>query len=103
MPTVPAASPGPPPPLPAASPAAPAAAPSLAAPAAQAPPSVTLRALDTLWFQVGGTVCNLACRHCFISCSPTNHTHEMMRLAEVRAHLAEAAELGVKEIYFTGG
>jgi uncharacterized Fe-S cluster-containing radical SAM superfamily protein len=66
-------------------------------------PSVTLRALDTLWFQVGGTVCNLACRHCFISCSPTNHTHEMMRLAQVRAQLAEAAELGVKEIYFTGG
>jgi uncharacterized Fe-S cluster-containing radical SAM superfamily protein len=74
-----------------------------ALPTSPSAPEVTLRALDTLWFQVGGTVCNLACRHCFISCSPTNHTHEMMRLGQVRAHLAEAAELGVKEIYFTGG
>jgi AdoMet-dependent heme synthase len=48
-------------------------------------------------------VCNLACTHCFISCSPTNHTHEMMRLAQVRGYLREAAELGVKEFYFTGG
>ncbi len=66
-------------------------------------PRVELRSLDTLWFQVGGTVCNLACTHCFVSCSPTNHTHEMMGLAEVRRFLAEAAELGVREYYFTGG
>jgi MoaA/NifB/PqqE/SkfB family radical SAM enzyme len=66
-------------------------------------PQVELRSLDTLWFQVGGTVCNLACTHCFISCSPTNHTHEMLTLAEVEGHLAEAVELGVKEYYFTGG
>ncbi|HTQ78667.1 MAG TPA: radical SAM protein [Thermoanaerobaculia bacterium] len=64
---------------------------------------MALRSLDTLWFQVGGTVCNLACTHCFISCSPTNHTHEMMSLAEVEAYLAEAATLGVREFYFTGG
>jgi uncharacterized Fe-S cluster-containing radical SAM superfamily protein len=69
----------------------------------EAPPRAALRSLDTLWFQVGGTVCNLACTHCFISCSPTNHTHEMMRLAQVRDYLREAAELGVKELYFTGG
>jgi len=66
-------------------------------------PLVELRALDTLWFQVGGTVCNLACTHCFVSCSPTNHTHEMMTLAEVERTLAEAAALGVREYYFTGG
>ena len=36
------------------------------------------KSLDTLWFQVGGTVCNLACTHCFVSCSPTNHTHEVL-------------------------
>ena len=66
-------------------------------------PRVALRALDTLWFQVGGTVCNLACTHCLVSCSPTNHTHEMMSLAEIRPYLDEAARLGVKEYYFTGG
>src|SRR5436853_7720218 len=56
-------------------------------------PKVELRSLDTLWFQVGGTVCNLACTHCFISCSPTNHTHEMMPLAEVERYLEEAMAL----------
>lgn len=62
-----------------------------------------MKSLDTLWFQVGGTVCNLTCTHCFVSCSPTNHTHEFMTLAEVRRYLDEAARLGVREHYFTGG
>ena len=66
-------------------------------------PEVALKSLDTLWFQVGGTVCNLACTHCFVSCSPTNHTHELLTLAEVRRYLEEAARLGVREYYFTGG
>jgi len=72
-------------------------------PADEAPPRVALGSLDTLWLQVGGTVCNLACTHCFISCSPTNHTHEMMGLAAVERYLEEAAALGVREYYFTGG
>jgi MoaA/NifB/PqqE/SkfB family radical SAM enzyme len=66
-------------------------------------PEIALKSLDTLWFQVGGTVCNLACTHCFVSCSPTNHTHEALGLAEVERYLAEAARLGVREYYFTGG
>ena len=66
-------------------------------------PRVELRSLDTLWFQVAGTVCNLACTHCFVSCSPTNHTHEMMTLADVGRYLEEGARLGVREVYFTGG
>jgi AdoMet-dependent heme synthase len=66
-------------------------------------PRVELISLDTLWFQVGGTVCNLACTHCFISCSPTNHTHEFMPLDQVKTYLDEAARLGVREYYFTGG
>ena len=71
--------------------------------AAPESPRVQLRSLDTLWFQVAGTVCNLACSHCFISCSPTNRTHEHMTLAQVESYLAEAIQLGVKEYYFTGG
>ncbi len=66
-------------------------------------PRVSLKSLDTLWFQVGGTICNLACTHCFVSCSPTNHTHELMSLAEVGRYLDEAVRLGVREYYFTGG
>jgi MoaA/NifB/PqqE/SkfB family radical SAM enzyme len=71
--------------------------------AGDSPPRIALRSLDTLWFQVAGTLCNLACTHCFISCSPTNHTHEMLSLEDVRRTLAEAVGLGVKEYYFTGG
>jgi AdoMet-dependent heme synthase len=66
-------------------------------------PRVELTSLDTLWLQVGGTVCNLACTHCFVSCSPTNHTHEFMSLSEVKRYLDEAVRLGVREYYFTGG
>ncbi len=66
-------------------------------------PSAPLKALDTVWFQVAGTLCNLTCTHCFISCSPTNDAHWMMSLDEVRRHLADAERLGVKEYYLTGG
>lgn len=66
-------------------------------------PHVPLTSLDTLWLQVAGTLCNIACTHCFISCSPSNHAHEMMSLADVEARLAEAHRLGVREYYFTGG
>ena len=66
-------------------------------------PDVHLRALDTLWFQVAGTICNIECTHCFISCSPKNHSHEMLSLGDVERSLAEARELGVREYYFTGG
>jgi len=69
----------------------------------QAFPAAPLLALDTLWLQVAGTLCNLQCTHCFISCSPTNTTHGMMSLAQVQAHLVDASDLGVREYYFTGG
>lgn len=77
---------------------------SHAAPAAdQSYPHVPSNSLDTLWFQVAGTLCNLQCTHCFISCSPSNHSHGMLTLADVRRRLAEAIPLGVREYYFTGG
>jgi AdoMet-dependent heme synthase len=66
-------------------------------------PSVPFIAFDTLWFHVAGSLCNLQCTHCFVSASPTNHSHEMLSLETVRRHLAEAERLGVKEYYFTGG
>lgn len=66
-------------------------------------PLIELAALDELWFQVAGTVCNLACTHCFISCSPHNHSFGFLSLAEVERRLVESAEWGVKEYYFTGG
>ncbi|MXV94805.1 MAG: radical SAM protein [Gemmatimonadetes bacterium] len=66
-------------------------------------PSVPLAALDQLWFQVSGTVCNLRCRHCFISCSPDNHSFWFMTREMVRSALEESAGMDVKEYYFTGG
>lgn len=66
-------------------------------------PFVPLTALDTLWFQVAGTLCNIECTHCFISSSPRNQSHGMLSLADVESRLAEARALGVREYYFTGG
>jgi AdoMet-dependent heme synthase len=66
-------------------------------------PKVLLAHLDQLWFQVAGTLCNLTCHHCFISCSPHNHSFGFLSLDRVRAALDESVALGVKEYYFTGG
>ena len=66
-------------------------------------PLVPFLSLDTVWFQVAGTICNLRCTHCFISCSPDNHSHGMMTLEEIRPRLEEAVRLGARDYYFTGG
>ncbi|MFQ5652000.1 MAG: radical SAM protein [bacterium] len=62
-----------------------------------------LYSLDALWFQVGGTICNLWCTHCFISCSPENHKFGFMARETVKTFLDESRKIGVKEYYFTGG
>lgn len=62
-----------------------------------------IRHLDALWFQVAGTLCNLTCQHCFISCSPHNRSVPMLDHDSVQKYLQEAQDLGVKEFYFTGG
>src|SRR5947209_2862401 len=66
-------------------------------------PAVPLRHLDDLWFQVAGTLCNLTCAHCFISCSPHNRRFGFLDRDTVHRFLQESVPLGVKEYYFTGG
>ena len=66
-------------------------------------PEVPLKNLETLWLQVGGTLCNLECTHCFISCGPKNDTIPMMTLPQVKERLQESKKLGVKDYYITGG
>ena len=66
-------------------------------------PEVPLKKLETLWLQVGGTLCNLECKHCFISCSPKNSTIAMMTLEQVKERLHESQKIGVKDYYITGG
>jgi MoaA/NifB/PqqE/SkfB family radical SAM enzyme len=59
--------------------------------------------LDTLWLQVTGTRCNIACRHCFISCGPKVERHAVMTRAQVEQALEDAARVGCRATYFTGG
>ena len=66
-------------------------------------PELGVSHLDHVWFQVAGTLCNLTCHHCFISCSPKNHNFGQLTLDEVKIRLEESVSLGVKEYYFTGG
>ena len=69
----------------------------------QEPPWIELKSLDELWFQVSGTLCNLECTHCFISCSPHNDKFGYLSLDRVERFLEESVARGVKEYYFTGG
>lgn len=66
-------------------------------------PTVALERLDHLWFQVAGTLCNLTCSHCFISCSPKNDSFGFLGLDTVLRALEDSKRYGVKEYYFTGG
>jgi len=66
--------------------------------------SVKMEGLKTLWFNTG-TLCNLACKSCYIESSPRNDALVYISLEEVRAYLDEIAELAMPtdEIAFTGG
>jgi sulfatase maturation enzyme AslB (radical SAM superfamily) len=66
-------------------------------------PELPFRWLETLWVQVTGTLCNIACRHCFISCGPRADRIPMMSMEQVRSAVEEGVALGMKEVYFTGG
>jgi MoaA/NifB/PqqE/SkfB family radical SAM enzyme len=66
-------------------------------------PLVPFRWLDALWIQVSGTLCNIACRHCFISCGPKANQIPMMTVEEVRCALDDGAASGLRQVYFTGG
>ena len=65
---------------------------------------VALEGLETLWFNTG-TLCNLACKSCYIESSPRNDALVYITLDEVRAYLDEIARdnLPTREIAFTGG
>jgi organic radical activating enzyme len=66
--------------------------------------SVSMTGLETLWFNTG-TLCNLACKNCYIESSPTNDALVYLSTAEVRVYLDEIADdaLPTREIAFTGG
>ena len=65
---------------------------------------VALSRLDTLWLNTG-TLCNLACKTCYIESSPRNDALLYLTRAEALRFLDEIAVGGmaVREIGFTGG
>jgi predicted phosphodiesterase/pyruvate-formate lyase-activating enzyme len=65
---------------------------------------VALQRLRTLWFNTG-TLCNIACRNCYIESSPKNDRLVYLDRAEVAAYLDEIERDGwdTEEIGFTGG
>ncbi len=65
---------------------------------------VMFEEMRTLWFNTG-TLCNIACAHCYIDSSPTNDALAYLDAAEVGAYLDELDALGWRtpEIGFTGG
>lgn len=66
--------------------------------------SVALGQLNTLWFNTG-TLCNIACRNCYIESSPRNDRLAYIKSTEVERFLDEIARDGwpTEEIGFTGG
>ncbi|MBV8089397.1 MAG: radical SAM protein [Alphaproteobacteria bacterium] len=65
---------------------------------------VSLKALETLWFNTG-TLCNLTCQHCYIESSPKNDRLVYLTAAEVARYLDEVQSGGwaTSLIGFTGG
>lgn len=66
--------------------------------------SVSLKSLDTLWFNTG-TLCNLECKNCYIESSPRNDRLSYLTAEDVRPYLEEIKNerLGTKLIGLTGG
>ncbi len=65
---------------------------------------VALDELRTLWINTG-SLCNIECRNCYIDSSPTNDRLVYITAREVSRFYEEiaGANLGVREIGFTGG
>ncbi|MGE0751301.1 MAG: radical SAM protein [Variibacter sp.] len=66
--------------------------------------SVALLQLQTLWFNTG-TLCNIACRNCYIESSPRNDRLVYLTLQNVTRYLDEIErdDWRTEEIGFTGG
>jgi len=73
------------------------------APGLGAVPVAPFLHFSTLWIQITGTWCNLECTHCINSSGPREPWLKPLRTELALSAIREAEELGVKEIYFTGG
>ncbi len=66
--------------------------------------AVAAAAFTALWFNTG-TLCNLACKGCYIESSPRNDRLSYLERSEVRRFLDEARgeHQGIEDVGFTGG
>ena len=66
--------------------------------------SVSLARLRTLWFNTG-SLCNLACNHCYVDSSPTNDQLAYLTKDDVAMILAQLDDNGdeTTELGYTGG
>ena len=65
-------------------------------------PSIELRGLNNLWFQLSTSACNLKCKHCYLSCMPSNKPR-FLPLDKIKSGIEEAKKLQLGEIYLNGG
>jgi MoaA/NifB/PqqE/SkfB family radical SAM enzyme len=72
-------------------------------PGAVTAPHAPFVRLASLWIQITGTLCNLECTHCINASGPADPWLKPLPRDTVLRAIDEAAALGVKEIYFTGG
>jgi AdoMet-dependent heme synthase len=66
-------------------------------------PAAPFLRLSTLWVQVTGTWCNLACPHCVNASGPTAPWLAPLDAGVARQAIRDAEDVGVRDIYFTGG
>jgi MoaA/NifB/PqqE/SkfB family radical SAM enzyme len=66
-------------------------------------PRAPFVALSALWLVLTGTLCNLRCTHCLNASGPDAPWLSPLDGAVARRAIDDAAALGVREIYFTGG
>lgn len=66
--------------------------------------TVALDGISTLWVNTG-TLCNIACSHCYIESSPTNDALVYLSAGEVASALDDVLAAGhpAREVGFTGG
>ena len=58
--------------------------------------------LEELWFHTG-TNCNIGCSFCLEGAGPGNDRVEPISLEDIKSFVAEAQQLGIKRLAFTGG
>jgi len=69
-------------------------------------PSTELKKLNNLWFLLTGFMCNLKCRHCYLNCSQTNKTRNILSLDKIKTTLESVKNektQELQEIYLYGG